>query len=290
MQVDETARCAREPPLVRSLLFVPGSATDRFAKALAANVDLVCLDLEDSVAPDDKPTARSAVLAYVSTSIERERLCVRMNRLGSIHGLEDAAALARASFPPCALMLPKVESAREIDLLAQAFSGSPPHVIALIESPMGVEAAFEIARSPAVSLLLFGSLDYAAESGCAQEWSALLPVRSRVVAAAASVGKCAIDSPYVALDDIAGAAAEARLAQSLGFCGKASIHPKFVADINEAFSPTAQQLAEAEAIVAAFAASKGGVGRVGGKLIEAPVVRRMQRLLQRAAAVRRHLD
>src|SRR6185312_11574274 len=151
--------------------------------------------------------------------------------LGSLEGLEDAAALIRSVARPAFLMLPKVESAREVELLTRAFPAGPhPHLISLIETARGVEAAFEIAAAPGSSALLFGSFDYAAQIGCSQEWSALLPARSRVVAAAASADRAALDSPFATLEDAEGAV-EARMARQMGFSGKAAIHPKFVAAI-----------------------------------------------------------
>ena len=260
-------------------------------KARTLPADGIVLDLEDAVAPDAKAAAREAVLAYIAQSDARARLCVRINRLGSAEGLEDAAALARAGARPGFVMAPKVESGRDMELLAQAFAegafaeGAPPHLIALIESPLGVEAAFDIAR--AASMLMFGSFDYAAETGCTQDWAVLSAVRSRLAAAAASAGKPCLDSPFATLDDVEGGAAEARLARAFGFSGKATIHPKFVPGINDAFTPSAEELAQARAIVEAFAAGGQGVGRIGGKLVEAPVARRMQRVLDRAAALHR---
>lgn len=277
-----------KPTAVRSMLYVPGSTPERFPKALASGADLICLDLEDGVAVERKESARSAVLSYVAGAPHRDRLCVRINPLSSRHGLEDAAALAATSRHPGFVLLPKIESPRDLELLGQALAAGPGcHLLAMIESPQGVENAFDIARAQSLSMLVFGSFDYAAETGGVQEWSVLLPARSRIVAAAAAAGKLALDSPFAKLGDLPGAAAEAALARSLGFVGKSTIHPKFVADINDAFTPSEQELAEAREIVAAFAAAGGGVSRIGDQFIEAPVVRRMQRLLDRAASSER---
>ena len=98
-----------------------------------------------------------------------------------------------------------------------------------------------------------------------------------------AAGKPVIDSPYADLGDIAGAAEEDRRARGLGFAGKAAIHPKMIPDIRTAFTPSAAQISEAELIVSAFEASGGAVARIGGKLVELPVVLRMRRLLERAA-------
>jgi len=271
--------------VARSLLFVPGSAPERFHKALSSEADVVCLDLEDAVAPGAKAAARSAVLDCLASCRERARLCVRINALGSLEGLEDAAALIRSSARPAFLMLPKVESAREVELLTHAFpSGTRPQVISLIESPRGVEAAFEIAAAAGSAALLFGSFDYAAQTGCSQEWSALLAARSRIVAAAASAGRAALDSPFATLEDAA--AAEAAMARQIGFSGKAAIHPRLIAAINAAFTPTEEELSEARSILQAFAAAGGQACRVGTRFVDAAVARRMQRVLARAGVRR----
>jgi citrate lyase beta subunit len=279
---------AMDPDQIRSLLFVPASASNRITKALASAGDLVCLDLEDGVGPEEKSSARSAVLARLASADRRDRICVRINPLSSPDGLEDTLALVQAPLRPGFLMLPKVESARDMELLAHVFQPHPsPRLIALLETPLGIEAAFTIAGSAAVSMLLFGSFDYAAQTGCAQDWSYLLPARSRVVAAAASAGKWALDSPFSALDDLSAAAEEARMAHSLGFSGKAALHPKFLTAINDAFTPTDAEIEEARIIVAAHTSSGRAASRIGGTLVEAPVVQRMQRLLDRAERCRR---
>jgi citrate lyase beta subunit len=272
-----------KPDQIRSLLFVPASAPDRIGKALSSGADVVCLDLEDAVGLKEKSKARETMLAVLRDSNRRDQLCVRMNALCSAEGLEDAAALVREKALPGYIMLPKAEWARDMELLAQAFKPrSAPRFIALLETPLGIEASFAIAGTAAVSMLLFGSFDYVAQTGCRQDWANLLPTRARVVAAAASAGKVALDSPFASLNDLAGAADEARLAGSLGFSGKAAIHPKFLSEIHEAFTPTVAELETARAVIAAYLSSEGAVNRLGETLVEAPVVRRMQRLIERA--------
>jgi citrate lyase subunit beta/citryl-CoA lyase/(S)-citramalyl-CoA lyase len=266
-----------------SLLFTPGSMPERFDKACAGDASLICLDLEDAVAPQDKSKARANVIDYLSQTLYPERLCVRVNRFGTIEGLEDTLALARAARLPGHIMLPKVEDARDIHLFASLLPSDVP-LIALLESPLGVEQAFTIAGMQAVGFLMFGSFDYAAETGSTQSWLPLLPVRSRLVAAAAAVGKGVIDSPYASLNDVDGAAEESRLARDMGMIGKAAIHPRMIAGIHEAFMPSQEEVEEAQKIVAAFDAADGRVARMDGKLIELPVVMRMRRLLEKAAS------
>lgn len=267
----------------QSLLFVPGSARNRFEKAIGSGADLICLDLEDAVAPAAKAAARHTVLDFIGECKASMQICVRVNRLNSLDGMEDCAALIRSGLSNVVVMLPKVETARDVELFASAFPSSPP-IIALLESSLGVEAAFSIAKSRSVSALMFGSFDYSAETGADQGWDGLLMARSRIVAAAAAAGIGAIESPYSDLGDVDGAADEDRRSAALGMAGRAAIHPKLLGGIKDAFSPTVEELIQAREIVAAFEAAESGVARLGDKLVELPVILRMKRLLERAAS------
>lgn len=131
--------------------------------------------------------------------------------------------------------------------------------------------------------LLFGAVDMSAELRCQNAWKPLLYARSRVVHAAAAAGVDVLDVPWLDLNDEAGLAREAAAA-ALGFGGKAAIHPKQLAAIHAAFTPSAEMVARAQRIVAAFEASASGLVVIDGKLIELPVVRAMVRLLAGVAA------
>jgi citrate lyase beta subunit len=152
------------------------------------------------------------------------------------------------------------------------------HVI--IETNDGLSDAVAIARSTRrVASLLFGAVDMSADLRCANAWEPLLYARSRVVHAAASAGIDALDVPFLDLDDAAGLAREAQAAAAMGFGGKAAIHPRQIAAIHAAFTPSSAEIARARRIVAAYEASDTGLVVLDGKLVEAPVVRSMYRLL-----------
>ena len=273
------------PRARRSLIFAPGDRPELYPKALRAGADIVCVDIEDAVAPPDKARARAVTLALFEAPAPDdgiERL-VRINSLRTHDGLRDIDAILETATPPPGLLVPKVESADELRLLADLLSSGPHAAIrfqVIIETNAGLEAAPLIARaSPRIDLLAFGGVDMAAELRAEPSWEALLYARSRLVTAAAGAGIDALDVPHLDLDDAGGLEADAVRAAALGFTGKAAIHPRQIAAINRVFSPSADQLVQARKIIAAWEASDRGVVVVDGKLIERPVLRSMHRLI-----------
>jgi (S)-citramalyl-CoA lyase len=274
----------------RSFIFSPGLQPDMFPKALACGTDIVCVELEDGIAPKDKAAAREkglALFAIPQADDGVERI-VRINCLRTAFGLADVQAVLATDTPPPGLMLPKVMSPDEIvwldDLLTERGHNTRLHVI--IETNAALEAAYDIAQaSPRIDALFFGGVDMAAELRCKNAWGPLLYARSRVVHAAAGAGIDAIDVPYLDLEDLDGMETEACLARDLGFSGKGSIHPKQIAILNRAFTPNDTAIAQAKKILQAFADADTGLVVVDGKLIEKPVLREMNRILAIAARV-----
>ena len=268
----------------RSFIFAPGLRPELYPKALACGADIVCVELEDGVAPHNKDEAREktmALFAELQADDGVERI-VRINCLRSAVGLDDVQAILATDTPPPALMLPKVVSPDEIvwldDLLTERGHDTRLHII--IEMNAGLEAVFDIARaSSRIDALLFGGFDMSADLRCKNAWEPLLYARSRVVHAAASVGIDAIDVPYLDLDDLEGMKAQAQLAKDLGFSGKGAVHPKQISALNEVFPPSPEEVAKAQKILAAFEEANTGLVVVDGKLIEKPVVREMQRIV-----------
>ena len=268
----------------RSFIFSPGLRPEMFPKALASGADIVCVELEDGIAPKDKDQARRNALALFETpqaedGVER---IVRINSLRDPFGLADVQAILKTDTPPPALMLPKVKSPDEIvwldDLLSERGHDCRLHVI--IETNGGLEAVHEIARaSQRIDALFFGGVDMAAELRCRNAYEPLLYARSRLVHAAAGAGLDVIDVPYLDLEDPDGMRREAELVRDLGFSGKGSIHPRQIASLNEVFTPTADQIAHARRIIDAFQEADTGLVVIDGKLIEKPVLRDMHRIL-----------
>ena len=274
----------------RSFIFVPGLQPEMFPKALKAGADIVCIDLEDAIAPQHKEISRDRTLALFAEEqaddgVER---MVRINCTRTPEGMADLQAIVAGPHRPPAIMLPKVKSPNEIRALDELFDEHDVeirlHVI--IETNHGLEAAYEIAQaSQRLDAMFFGGVDMAAELRVHNDWQNLLYARSRAVHAAAGAEVDVIDVPYLDLEDLDGMRREAEAARDLGFSGKGSIHPKQIPILNEVFSPSADEVAHAKKIVDAFANAETGLVVVDGKLIEKPVLRSMHRTLKVAERV-----
>jgi len=269
----------------RTFIFAPALNPDMYFKALSSGADIVCLELEDGVAPKDKEQARNNAIelfendAEVDDGVER---VLRINCVRSEVGLSDVQAVLESKRPPPVIMMPKVLGADEIvwldDLLAERGHSTRLHVI--IETNQGLENVARIARaSTRIDALFFGGYDMAAELRCNMAWEPLLYARSRLVHAAASEGLDAIDVPYLDLNDDSGMRREAELSHSLGYCGKGAIHPKQISILKEVFTPSSQKVKRAREIIEAFSKADTGLVVIDGKLIEKPVIREMQRVL-----------
>lgn len=274
----------------RSFIFAPGLQPEMFPKALKAGADIVCIDLEDAIAPQHKDISRDRTLALFAEEqaddgVER---MVRINCTRTPEGMADLQAIVAGPHRPPAIMLPKVKSPNEIRALDELFDEHDIdirlHVI--IETNHGLEAAYEIAQaSQRLDAMFFGGVDMAAELRAQNDWQNLLYARSRAVHAAAGAEVDVIDVPYLDLEDLDGMRGEAEAARDLGFSGKGSIHPKQIPILNEVFSPSADEIAHAKKIVDAFAKAETGLVVVDGKLIEKPVLRSMHRTLKVAERV-----
>ncbi len=274
----------RHPRPRRSFIFTPGLRPEMFPKALASGADIVCVELEDGIAPKDKAEARQNALALfeepqVDDGVER---IVRINSMRERFGIEDVNAVLATDTPPPALMMPKIRTPDEVvmldQLLTEANHATRLHVI--IETNAGLEAAFDIAHcSDRIDAMFFGGVDMAAELRCQNAWEPLLYARSRVVHAAASAGLDVIDVPYLDLDDPDGMRVAAEQARDLGFAGKGSVHPKQIAALNEVFTPSEAQITRARRIITEFEAADTGLVVIDGKLIEKPVLRDMYRIV-----------
>jgi citrate lyase subunit beta / citryl-CoA lyase len=257
-----------------ALLFCPADRPERYAKALAA-ADVVILDLEDAVAPADKASARVHLAA---ADVDPERVIVRVNPIGTADVALDLDALVPTPFRR--VMVAKAEDPTSLDAL------DGYRVIALCETPLGVEQAGALARHPSVDALMWGAEDLVAgiggrssRSGDGRYRDVARYARSRVLIAAAAAGKDAIDAVHLDIADVAGLTEEATDAAASGFAATACIHPTQAAVIREAYAPTAGDVAWAEAVLAE-ATSQPGVFRFQGRMIDEPVLRQARRTLE----------
>ena len=285
----ESAEATRFQPR-RSFIFAPGIRPDMFPKALASGADIVCIDLEDAIAPEHKAEARAKTLALfeepqADDGVER---IIRINCLRTRDGYLDVIAILDAASPPPAIMLPKMKSPDEVrgldELFAEHDVATRLHVI--IETNAALEACHEIARSSdRVDAMFFGGVDMAAELRVGGDWESLVYARSRLAHAAAGAELDVIDVPYLDLDDLEGMRAEAEAAANLGFAGKGAIHPKQIGILNATFGPSEEKVAHAHRIIQAFEEAETGLVVVDGKLLEKPVLRSMYRLVAVAEAI-----
>ena len=258
---------------VRSLLFLPASNPRAIAKAREAGADLVILDLEDAVKPEDKQAARRAAVEAVSSAWPVP-MAVRVNGVGTEwHSLDlDAVAKSKADL----IVIPRAVSAHLVRGIAEA--GSKP-VLAMIETAAGVIAAAEIA--PETAGLIAGTNDLRADlrlplDATRQPISASLQL---IVLAARAAGVAVFDGVFNNLEDGDGFLREAEEGRGFGFDGKSLIHPNQIAPCHRAFAPSAAELQRAHELIEAF---QGGAERFGNEMIERMHVEAAQRLLERA--------
>jgi citrate lyase subunit beta/citryl-CoA lyase len=287
---------------MRSLLFVPADAPTKLEKGLGCGADAIIIDLEDSIAPERKATAREQAAAFLGAAVERPRrprLLVRVNGLAT--GLIDADLDAVIAMRPDAIMLPKAEGGASIMhadaklATREALAGLPDGYVKIVA--IATETAQSLfvagtyrAASPRLTALTWGAEDLSAELGAEANRDAeglfLDPyrlARTLCLAAAATAEVPALDTVYVDFRNDAGLRRECEEARRDGYTGKMAIHPAQVPVINEVFTPTPQAVAHARAIVAAFATQPGtGVVGVDGVMYDRPHLTRAERLLARA--------
>lgn len=276
-------------PLWRSLLFVPATRPDQFEKAAAAGADMVCIDLEDAVALDDKAAARDAALGYLSGALPAgPRWVLRVNSPRTELGLHDLLALLSSAAAPDALFIPKASSGEEMRWLDDLLSAADKDIdlLPVVESAEGLDRVVEIAGSSLRNVALgFGSADYAAELGSDMSVPALAYGRGRIAAAAGQAGIAAIDGIWPDFKDDDGLRGDTELIRSMGFDGKIAIHPRQVDVIHTVFAPSEEEVTHARRVVAASEAAKGGIATVDGEMIDNPVVVAAQHVLALAGAV-----
>lgn len=252
-------------------LFCPADRPDRYAKA-AARADLVILDLEDAVSAERKAAARQALVAE---PLDPARVIVRVNSVETAEHELDLRALRQTEYRT--VMLAKAEAGALTEL-------SDWDVVALIETPRGVQNAAELAAAEGVIGLMWGAEDLiAAMGGRGSRWpdgryrDVARHARSTVLIAAQVAGCHAVDSVYLDLADLDGLAVEAADAVASGFAYKACVHPNQVEVVRAAFRPSAELLVWARRVIEASRA--GGVLSLDGQMIDAPIIRQAEQIL-----------
>lgn len=282
----------------RSLLFIPGNQVAMIQNGMVLPADALIFDLEDSVPPKDKDAARDLVASALKhLDFGKRELWVRINDLRSPEAEKDLDAMVEAG--SCGILLPKTEGKDSIELLDKLLTDlerqyrntqGSTRVLALVETAKGIEKAYEAASSsPRLVALALGAEDLAADLGFERtfEGREILYARSRLVMAAGAADLEAIDTPFTRAQDLAGCLKDSLLAKSLGFTGKLAISPHQLDMIHQAYTPDKESLDRALEIVAAMQEGvKEGRGAVSlrGQMIDAPVLKQAQRVLDLARA------
>lgn len=297
-------------PFGPALLFCPGTRPDRFGKA-AERSDAVIVDLEDSVNPAEKAEARAAVVTALTggdatvPSLDPATTMVRVNTVSPAESDADLAALADT--PVRHVVAPKAD---DVDLLEQIAAALPQvALVPQIERPAGVLNALRIASHPAVEALFWGTEDMIAGLGGTTSRKpdgayreVIRHIRHSVLVAAGAAGVPAVDSIHTSVKDMKRLAVEAEDACASGFIAKACIHPNQVGPVRRAYTPAAEAVEWAKALLAAFRQEAGthddgapvteahavGAFTFRGEMIDAPVVLQAHRIMSRYDATRVH--
>jgi len=293
-----------DPRIARSWLFVPGDSERKLARSWDSDADAVIVDLEDAVAPENKAAARGIVREFLTAAAGRRDgrlLYVRMNPVDSGLTADDL----RETFPgrPDGYVIPKVERPEDVRTVArlldelEAAAGVPAGDTKLIpivtETPLAALRVADLCRADERTVaVIWGTEDLGAAIGARRVkrpdgtmLDVFRTVRSMVLLAGAAAGIGIIDTPVVEIPDLERVTTEAREASWMGFTGKLAIHPSQVPLINDAFLPDAQEVADAEQVMA-LAREKGlAAFRMGNKMIDVPHIKAAQRVL---ATAQRH--
>ena len=292
---------------MRSLLFIPADDEHKLAKGLATGADALIIDLEDSVSAARKPAARAVAKAYIAANVARQprpQILVRINALDTAFWQEDLVGVIDAR--PDAILLPKARSGEDVHTLSVALgeaeqrAGKPGHATRIIalttETPISLlKMHTYVGASTRLIGLTWGAEDLSAAIGArsnreadGRTWTSPFRLaRDLCLLTAAAAAVAAIDTVFVNFRDADGFRAECVAAARDGFSGKMAIHPNQVAIINEAFTPSADEIATSEAIVKAFTDNpEAGVIAIAGQMVDKAHVARAERLLARAKAAR----
>jgi len=285
----------------RALLYMPGDDRRKIEKSTTLGVDSICIDMEDGVAITRKIDAR-AIIAQAMKDLDfgASERCIRINSIGS--GMESYDLVAALATNPDTIVVPKVESAEQVKWVSEhieKYELSSNHDIGRFRLLVGVETAKGIVNLKEISeadnrleAIIFGAEDYAASIGARRTKDAteVLYARQAVVTACAANDLQAIDMVFIDFRDEMGLRVEAEQGAGFGFSGKQIIHPNQVSAVQEAFTPSAEAIDYARRIVETFESSQRegkGAYALDGKMIDMPLLKNAQKVLERAKAAGR---
>lgn len=282
----------------RALLYMPGDDMHKIHKGTNLDVDCVCMDMEDGVALKQKKRARQVIVEALQTlDFGRSERLVRINAVGS--GLEEKDIETALPAHPDGIVLPKVDSSAPIRWASAKIAAAESEfgwssgsigLIAIVETALGIINLAQIASAdPRLQALVFGAEDFASDIGAirtAESWEVFY-ARSALVTSAAAFGLQAIDMVKIDFQDLQALQRESLQGAKMGFSGKQIIHPNQIVPVQEAFTPDDSTIKQALRITTAFkehqSAGKGAFA-LDGKMIDAPIVKAAERILERARA------
>lgn len=284
--------------MIRSMLFVPADSEKKLAKATAIPADAIIFDLEDAVLPERKPVARTMLKEYLGGQSDRSRLWVRVNDVASGELLKDLPAVVAAR--PAGIVLPKIRGPEDLHLVSHYLDaleaandlqqGCIRIVPVMTETPLATLRVGELVQQqlPRLLGLMWGAEDLSSAMGAGDPrtpegaWrSPYEYARNQCLIASHAMSVEAIDTVYVNFRDPEGLRRSCQAARYDGFTGRVAIHPDQVAIINEAFSPSEEELALARRVIAAFESGAGAVA-IDGKMYDIPHLKAARRLLGQA--------
>jgi citrate lyase subunit beta/citryl-CoA lyase len=279
--------------LLRTVLSVPGNRENMLEKSKHIHADVILLDLEDSVPPEEKARARSIVKNWIpKIAGNGSKVYVRINPIEGGLAQDDLGSVIIRGID--GISQPKPSTGQDIRKVAEMLTrlekerGLPEgqvRILPWIETSLGLINAYDIASSsPRINGVIFGANDLVLETGMirSEEVYELLYPRTKIVIAARAAGVSAIDTPYNNFKDDKGLIRETNLARKLGFSGKFAIHPSQIDIVNRIFRPTEEEIAYAKKVVAAFeeARAKGfASASLDGKMIDIPIAQRALNVL-----------
>ena len=286
-------------PILRTLLFVPGNQERRITKTRSVAADALILDLEDSVPPSEKDSARQMVTAAIAgLASSGQKVFVRINALPTPYARSDIRMVITRGLR--GICLPKSESADDIHKADALISDAEKEaglevgsigLLALVETPKGIINVYQTASaSPRILSVLFGAEDYALEMGVhrTKEQTEIYHPRVVIALACHAANVLAVDCVYTDIRDEAGLIKDTGLARQMGFQGRLLLHPDQISPVNQVFTPSEEEISYARKVVAAFeaAVSQGQASTaLDGKMIDIPVAERARKLLTLAESI-----
>lgn len=261
-------------------MFTPGTKKEYFNFGEKNNASVTILDLEDSVAKENKKIARQNIINYLESKNSKQKIAIRINSLDSKEGIDDLEALLSAKKEADFVIIPKCNSSEILKNVSGAFKNENKRTLAIpmIETMKSIDMLLELDREN-VPYVLFGSADLSDELNIQNSWDNLLYIRNKIIDFASRNKIDVIDTPYFNVKDLEGAKEESIKVKNMGFRGKLVIYPKQVEKINKVFNVTEEDIEWAKKVLEI---NKAGVGILDGQMIDEAIAKKARTILKEA--------